>query len=136
MRLEDLSGACCLGCNGVCGSDRARDASFTVSVWQASLRLTEFRNKQKARIAVDPGEIHSEPEYWEAQLWLTNVGQSRARRASGWKTRLASRCATSIFCRDPSCWAGKASPFGYEYRATVDPVSSQGRFENGATAGT
>lgn len=59
-------------------------ASFAVSVWQASVRWWEFREKRRARIAVDPGEIRAEPGYWEVELWLTNVGLSHARRVRIW----------------------------------------------------
>ena len=59
-------------------------ASFAVSVWQATLRWWEFRNNRTARIAVDPGEIHAEPDHWEVELWLTNVGPSHARRVRVW----------------------------------------------------
>jgi hypothetical protein len=59
-------------------------ASFTVSVWQAIARSAEFRDKRKARIAVDPGDVKAEAEYWEVELWLTNVGRSHARRVRIW----------------------------------------------------
>jgi hypothetical protein len=59
-------------------------SSFTVSVWQATLRWSELRDKRKARIAVDPGEIRAKPDHWEVELWLTNVGLSHARRVRVW----------------------------------------------------
>jgi hypothetical protein len=46
--------------------------------------LTEFRDRRKARIAVDPGGVHSGTDSWQVELWLTNVGQSHARRVQVW----------------------------------------------------
>jgi hypothetical protein len=59
-------------------------ASFVVSVWQAAIKWWEFRHNRTAHIAVDPGEIHAEPDHWEVELWLTNVGPSHARRVRAW----------------------------------------------------
>jgi hypothetical protein len=59
-------------------------ASFAISAWQASVRWSEFREKRKARIAVDPGEVHAGQDAWEVELWLTNVGLSHARRVRIW----------------------------------------------------
>ena len=59
-------------------------ASFAVSAWQASLRWAEFRDKRKARIAIDPGEVRVGPDSWAVELWLTNVGLSHARRVRVW----------------------------------------------------
>jgi hypothetical protein len=59
-------------------------ASLAVSAWQASFRWVEFRDKRKARIAVDPGEVVAVPDSWEVELWLTNVGRSHARRVRVW----------------------------------------------------
>jgi hypothetical protein len=59
-------------------------ASFVVSVWQATLKWWEFRHNRTARIAVDRGEIHAQPDHWDVQLWLTNVGPSHARRVRVW----------------------------------------------------
>jgi hypothetical protein len=59
-------------------------ASLAVSVWQAVVRSSEFRDKRKARIAVDPGQVRAERTWWEVELWLTNVGRSHARRVRVW----------------------------------------------------
>jgi hypothetical protein len=59
-------------------------ASFLVSVWQGALKWWEFRHNRTARIAVDPGEVDAEPDHWEVELWLTNVGPSHARRVRVW----------------------------------------------------
>ena len=59
-------------------------ASFAVSAWQAIIRRREFDDRRKARIAVDAGEIVSQTDHWEVELWLTNVGRSHARRVRVW----------------------------------------------------
>jgi hypothetical protein len=59
-------------------------ASFVVSGWQAATHWREFRNRQKARVAVDPGHIRSDGDRWIVELWLTNVGASHARRVRVW----------------------------------------------------
>ena len=59
-------------------------ASFGVSVWQAIIRRRDFDERRKARLAVDAGEIVSQPDHWEVELWLTNVGRSHARRVRVW----------------------------------------------------
>jgi len=59
-------------------------ASLGISVWQAILRWREFGQRQKARIAVDAGDVTRQDDHWHVELWLTNVGLSHARRVRVW----------------------------------------------------
>jgi hypothetical protein len=59
-------------------------ASLGISVWQAIIRWREFGDRRKARIAVDRGEVVRQPDHWDVELWLTNVGLSHARGVRVW----------------------------------------------------
>jgi len=59
-------------------------ASLVISWWQANIKWQEFRDRRKARIAVDPEPVNAAPDHWRVVLWLTNVGASHARRVRVW----------------------------------------------------